>query len=163
MVLYALYKDKKVNKRKEKNMKYFCEKCRIYFDEEEIISSSEYGMDIAMCPECHRELQECKECKICHNSFAEEERKVEDGVCEECLHSEDDNIDFWYGICSASGQVEDVSLNAVLTTAFTEDEMEEILLEELKKRHKENPEEYNCSRFVNDDTSWAAEQLKENY
>lgn len=143
-------------------MKYFCEKCQRCFEEEDIISSSEYGMFIPLCPECHGLLEEKEVCKICGQLYDCVDEKSNKEVCNKCLHEHDDDIDFWFGMCSANGITELVSINAVLFSAFTEDEIEEILLKELRKRCKENPKEYNCARFVDEDPEWAADMLKEN-
>ena len=62
--------------------------------------------------------------------------------------------------CLKLGEVskEDIKINSLLVTMFTQAEIEEILICELKEAEKTAP--VDCSSFVYDDLDWFGETLR---
>lgn len=115
-----------------------CINCGSLLEEEDL--KTEIDRDTlepyGFCPFCDSdEIIEVKECDECGCYFSEEGLHGYDHqVCIGCISKRRHDLDF----CKAVGDEEQdqVSLNGFLLEMFDEDEIEEILLRELKDRHK---------------------------
>lgn len=79
--------------------------------------------------EAHNEYEEeLFECELCGGRELEED--INNGVCDRCLEKE---ISFIKAVEYGANRKEQVELNGFLFSQFTDREIEEILIEELKK------------------------------
>ena len=131
---------------------YKCLKCGHLFEEGEQRKITEsYGEEMYGCPLCGEPYEETLQCKICGSEHLEKELIGE--VCEECIDEYKKDIDVCYKI--GKNDFDSINLNCFLSTMFTVEEIEQILLEKLKK------EKADCSEFVDADIYWFAERLAE--
>ena len=108
------------------------------------------------CPNCRGNFEKTVSCKICGKKCLKD--KLINDVCEECINKNKENIDLCFEI--AESENEKIELNCFLTSVFTKDEIEEILLERLKLSKKIS-HKLNFDDFVNQDKSWFAERMIE--
>ena len=131
-----------------------CCKCGKILDENELSSYEDdrgefWGTPcsetISCCPYCggdeFEEVHECPECGRYHEYS---------GTCDDCLLETAGDIDLWMNISKNMGTTESVKINSMLAYYFTEEEIEEILLKELKQHD-------DCKEYIKDDTNWARE------
>lgn len=112
---------------------FICADCGRLVDENEVYVSTEsrgecWGtpcyIKVNVCPHCGGELEEATECVVCGGWSSEDT-----GICDDCLGklTTDEN-------CLDIGEenLEKIKINGFLYSAFTEDEINNILWEKLK-------------------------------
>ena len=107
-----------------------------------------------LCPVCgSSENEETKQCLICGSEHLDEE--LFGGVCEECIDERRKDFDTCYNI--SKGEKQEIKINDLLASLFTESEIEEILVEYVKKNWKDA----DCSQFIDSDPFWFGNKLAE--
>ena len=141
-------------------MAYQCLECGHVFDEDEAWEWREdHGFDdcyyegFSGCPCCGGSYEEMEVCEICGEEFLPDE--LHGGVCHDCI--EDYRYDFELCHKIAKKEKEEVNINCFLASMFEAEEIEEILLEELRKASKSG--KIDCSKFIEADCGWFAEML----
>lgn len=134
-------------------MTYKCLDCGHIFEEGEQLRWVEsHGEEMQGCPKCNGAFEETKQCAICDGEFLPVE--LNGGVCDECIQKEKHNIKFCFELGEQIGKTE-IKINPFLAEMFTDNEIERILLDELKK------ENADCSPFINEDKMYFGEKLQE--
>ena len=146
--------------------KYKCGKCGILLDDGDIQVRSSYLCEYGECAEyedigvCHvcgcDELLEVEECRVCGEwhiaARGYDDVQMYDGICENCLSQA--TVEECVKIAEVEGK-HMVEINAFLASSFTAAEIEEILVEVLKR----SPQGAVAS-YVNGDPEWFAEQYE---
>ena len=141
-------------------MAYRCLDCGRVFEEGEQSYWSEsrgeyWGMpcweEMVGCPFCGGDYEETTPCDICGGGYEKEE--LSGGVCKHCIDEYRKNFDVCYevSICETTP----IEINSLLASLFEPSDIEAIL----KKYIKENCQDIDCSRFINEDISWFGEML----
>ena len=146
---------------------YKCEHCGAFFDEPTMETLWEYRgecfgdasnerVSVCKCPECGTSgmITEAEVCVVCGKPYLWGE--TESSICPNCMMSHC-NIDFCYD--AGKTYNEDVELNGFLASMFSKEEIEEILLRELKKANETMP--INCISFIQQDPSWFSDRVIE--
>jgi hypothetical protein len=107
------------------------------------------------CPHCGGGFEEAVECSICGEMHPLSEDT--NGVCADCIDSKADDLEFCYKV--SQGEKIGVEINLLMFYLFTEEEMNEILMEAARKR--KDCEGVSCASFINDRREWFAEKLEE--
>lgn len=143
---------------------YKCKKCgEVMMGEDITIVTENLGINkygehgeetYPVCPHCRSDrLIKLGECVIC----GEHTENEHDGLCDRCIEQYENNIDECFEI--GENSTESLDLNCFLASMFSRGEIEEILLEVLKR------DGVDCRRFIEEDPVWfgdrAAERLKE--
>ena len=142
-------------------MRYQCHECDRSFEEPDIITET-HGLDtppyekIAVCPYCKGYFEEMQECKICGEYFTEDE--LTSGVCDDCIYSHDTDIELLYRLGNEEDAKETVKLNGFIASVLTEEQINEIVMRELRILI-ELGAVCNGTEFIGSDKSWFAEQL----
>lgn len=145
-------------------MAYICLNCGHIFEEGEqahwIESRGEFwghacSESMSGCPLCHGEYEESKPCEICGSEHLEED--LNNGICDECINKYQYDVDVCYKI--GSNDTDTVDLNCFLASMFDKEEIEQILLKELKEAQKYK--KIDCKKFIEQDRSWFGERLAE--
>lgn len=149
-------------------MKLRCYGCGVLLDHNDTTTRPsylcEYGdvscyEDIEICPVCgSSELEEVEKCLVCGEYHIPEPRGYDDvpmyeGICEKCLCEASVETCAKIARCEGSHLVE---INAFLASAFTEAEIEAILIESAKKSPKGAVRAY-----VLEDPEWFAEKYND--
>ena len=139
-------------------MKYICLHCGHHFDGDEIVAKhydrATGTWDSEECPNCGSEyFEEAEKCDKCGEWHVAD--KVVNGMCEECLTkaATPQNAYEW-----GEQEKQGVELNGFIAWAFTADEIESILLNELMK-DKDLAAKY-ARDYCMDDSWMFAEYLK---
>lgn len=112
--------------------------------------------DIEICPVCgSSELEEVEACRVCGEYHIPAPRGYDDvqmyeGICEKCLCEASVETCVKIARCEGSHLVE---INAFLATAFTSEEIEDILIEALKRSPRKAVTDYALG-----DPEWFAEK-----
>lgn len=106
------------------------------------------------CPSCGGCFEEAKQCSHCDEWFFEDD-ELFDGLCEKCIYDHAD-IDTCFEIGNECRT--EIGINGFLYSMFNVEQIEEILIRELKEA---NPSESQIAHFIEEDKDWFAEQLKE--
>lgn len=147
-------------------MAYKCLECGHIFEEGEQAELEEkYGLDTppyekwSGCPLCRGDYEEAVKCECCGAEFLEEE--LTDGVCEDCLEQEKDTYRYNPQKCYelSKDETAKVEINYFLSCMFTERQIEEILLLNIRKASALMP--IDCSAFMDADKSWFEERIIE--
>jgi hypothetical protein len=146
---------------------YKCLECGHIFEDEEAKKVEEhhpYGMGYATetffcCPLCNGSYEETKKCKNCGGEFLEDELK--DGFCEDCIEEIKDEYRYNPQKCYeiSKDETAKVEINYFLSCMFTEKQIEEILLLNIRKASALMP--IDCSAFMNADSSWFEDRIIE--
>lgn len=88
------------------------------------------------CPVCKGDYEEMEKCPVCNGEYAEDDFKG--GVCKNCY---DEAMSYRHDLkaCYKASQhfdKEKVEINTLLTTQFTESEINMILFKELSTQHR---------------------------
>ena len=133
-------------------MKNKCEYCGLEFEDWEIEKEEEYGIGWDVCPRCKSgDFFKIRECAICG-----EEHKVDElhgGVCVDCINKYRKNFDVCYG--TSRCETVTYNLSAIFATLLTDDEIDSILREHIKK-HKPD---IDCSVWIDGDLDSFGEKL----
>ena len=81
------------------------------------------------------------------------EDELNGGVCEECIDKYRHDFKTCYKI--SSGYIQAVEINELLASLFDASDIEQILVEHIKKRCPD----IDCSEFIDSDISWFGENL----
>ena len=149
-------------------MAYKCLECGNIFDEGEQANWSEsrgefWGVasseNMSGCPLCKGEFEETIPCAICGSEHLAEE--LSGGVCNDCIDEYKHDVDVCFNI--GAEDTESVELNCFLTSIFSKEEIEEILLAVLQERNGFMRSFVNdlCEKFVENDRNWFGERLAE--
>lgn len=141
-------------------MRYECHRCEKRFEEPDFVTEK-HGLDtppyekVAVCPYCHGYFEEMYQCEICGEWFTDGE--LTSGVCDECIYQHDTDIELLYKLGNEEDVKETVTLNGFVASVLTEEQINEILMRELRTIN------YACyingTEFIGSDKSWFAEQL----
>ena len=106
------------------------------------------------CPICGGAYEETKPCVVCKSEQLDDD--LYGGICKSCLAEYENDLE----TCLKLGAIdkEEIEINSLLVTMFTQSEIEEILIRELKGAEKLSP--VDCSSFVYDDLEWFGEALR---
>lgn len=143
---------------------YKCYDCGHIFDkgEEEkwFEVVGEYGgrsclEELVGCPLCRGQFGVTEKCAICGSEHLS--HVLHGDVCDECVDLYKHDID----ICFEIGKKykESIELNCFLSSVFSKEEIEEILLQHLKESPNQDVVESDCEKFVFADVDWFAGQL----
>ena len=94
--------------------------------------------------------EEYEICQICGGTVEKDE--MHGGVCNECIEKHGNNIDTCYEIGKKCK--DKVAINCFLASMFTDEEIEELLLEALRRA------DADCSEFIEGDKEWFGEALQ---
>lgn len=136
--------------------RYQCHECDRKFEEPDIIKEhhgTEDYEEFGVCPYCKGYFEPMKECKICGEYFTEDE--LTSGVCDDCIYQHDTDHELCYRLGEKS--TESVSINSFLASAFTDEQINEILYHRLKEISRIT--NINCYDYIESDKGWFAEQL----
>lgn len=140
--------------------RYQCHECDRRFEEPDIITET-HGMTdgscekIGVCPYCKGYFEEMQECKICGEWCTDDE--LTSGVCDECIYTHTSNIELCYKFGDEEEAKETIKLNGLVASMFTEEQINEILINQLRSFNKIGF--VSCVEFIGSDKSWFAEQL----
>ena len=132
-----------------------CNRGHLFEEEDKAVWIETYGEfqeEETGCPYCYENYEEAKHCFLCGRHYTEDE--LTEGVCDDCLNSFNNNIDVCFEV--GSKESKDIALNSMLVELFNSEQIEEILLRELKEAGK-----IDCSAFINSDKEWFVENLLE--
>lgn len=152
-------------------MAYKCLECgHIFEDGEQAEWEEDHGFEtppyekMSGCPICKGDYEETSCCSICKGEFLQYE--LTDGVCEDCVEELKDEYRYNPQKCYelSKDETEKVEINYFLSCMFTEKQIEEILLLNIRKASALMP--IDCSAFISADKSWfegrVVEEVKEN-
>jgi hypothetical protein len=141
-------------------MRYECHNCGRRFEEPDFVVER-HGLDtppyekVAVCPYCHGYFDEMYQCKICGEWNTDGE--LTSGVCDECIYQHDTDIELLYKLGNEEEAKETVTLNGFVASVLTEEQINEILMRELRTINYAGY--VNGTEFIGSDKSWFAEQL----
>lgn len=139
-----------------------CLECgRVFADHEAEVFEETFDLErgpfqyYRACPSCGRvEFEEAVECSICGKMHALSEDTK--GVCADCIDGKADDLEFCYK--ASQGEKIGVEINLLMFYLFTEEEINDILMEAARKRKA--CEGVSCASFINDNREWFAEKLE---
>ena len=141
-------------------MRYECHRCEKRFEEPDFVTEK-HGLDtppyekVAVCPYCYGYFEEMYQCEICGEWFTDGE--LTSGVCDDCIYQHDTDYELCYKLGNEEDIKESVSINGFVASVFTEEQINEILMREL--RNIKDITNISCIEFIGSDKSWFAEQL----
>lgn len=146
---------------------YKCLECGSTFDEGKIYEEAVGKYGDAECYESHRgcpmcggDYEELYECEICGAEILAGESNG--GVCEECIENHGHDIDVCVSIGKASK--DEIKINSFLACVFSENDIEMILIEHLKKhvqltRFFSDEIKAKIKDYIESDKDWFGEML----
>lgn len=141
---------------------YECNRCGLRF-EKYVVAEEKHGLGyppyekIAACPHCHGTFEELEKCEICGEWHTQDE--ITNGVCDKCIYSFDSDIEFCYTLGNEEESTECVSINGFIASVLTNEQINEILIKELRIAFSIGA--FNCNDFIDGDKSWFADKIKE--
>ena len=148
-------------------MAYKCLECGHIFERGEEDSWSEYRgecfgfaayEEMSGCPLCQGVFEETVPCGICGSEHLLEELNGA-SLCDECFDYYKDDFEMCYEIAKSNKCK--VKINGLLASIFTENQIEEILVDYVKNEIKGADLKKFVSDFVEADVSWYVEMLEE--
>ena len=147
---------------------YKCLDCGHIFEEGEQArwseSRGEYwgapcSEEMSGCPLCKGDYEETVCCSVCNGNFLEEE--LNGGICESCVDEIKSQYRYNPQKCYelSKGETEKIKINCFLACMFTEKQIEEILLLNIRKASALMP--IDCSAFMDADKSWFEDKIVE--
>jgi hypothetical protein len=141
-------------------MTYICLDCGHIFEEGEEARWSEsrgefWGVasyeNMSGCPKCKGNYAKASSCKKCGSAHLEDE--LNGGVCDDCINEYRKDFDACYkmALCEQT----EIKINSLLATLFCESDIEQILIEHIKK----NFPNIDCSEYIDSDIYWFGEQI----
>ena len=111
------------------------------------------------CPLCCGEYEKTVHCISCGGNFLEEE--LRNGVCESCIEEIKNQYRYNPQKCYelSKDETSKVEINYFLSCMFTEKQIEEILLLNIRKASALIP--IDCSAFMDADKSWFEDKIVE--
>ena len=140
--------------------RFQCHECDRRFEEPDFVTER-HGLEsppyekMAVCPYCKSYFEMMYQCKICGEWFADEE--LTSGVCDDCIYQHDTDYELCYKLGNEETAQEKISINGFVASVFTEEQISEILMREL--RNIKDITNISCIEFIGSDKSWFAEQL----
>ena len=131
-----------------------CHNCGRRFKEPDIVTEP-HGEKVGVCPFCHGYYEAVYPCRICGEHFTDDE--LTSGVCDECIYQHDTDCELCYRLGNEEEAKETISINGFVASVFTEEQITEILMKEL--RNANDIGSVSCIKFIGSDKSWFAEQL----
>ena len=109
------------------------------------------------CPLCKGEYEKTVCCSVCGGNFLEDE--LNEGVCENCIEDAKSKYRYNPQKCYelSKDETAKVEINYFLSCMFTEKQIEEILLLNIRKASALMP--IDCSAFIEADKSWIEEKI----
>ena len=147
-------------------MAYKCLECGHIFEEGEQVEWEEtHGLETppyekwSGCPLCKGAYEETVRCSICKGEFLQEE--LTDGCCEDCVEQLKDEYRYNPQKCYeiSKDETSKIEINYFLSCMFTEKQIEDILIENIRKASSLVP--IDCSAFLEADRSWVEEKIIE--
>lgn len=147
-------------------MAYKCLECgHIFEDGEQEEWEETHGLEtppyekMSGCPLCKGSYEETVHCSVCGGNFLDEE--LTGGVCEDCVEEMKDQYRYNPQKCYeiSKDETAKVEINYFLSCMFTEKQIEDILLLNIRKASALIP--IDCSAFMDADKSWFEERIVE--
>lgn len=150
-----------------------CVECGHVFSEYELSTWEESRGDhfgipcyekMSGCPICEGDYEDVVECDICGENHLV--RELTGGVCEDCIKTYQHDVDMHFKV--GANDTDSIELNCFLASVFTKEDIELILLNELKSRkgYAKKQVESDCERFIEYNrewfAAWLAEEVKKN-
>ena len=138
-----------------------CESCGAVFEYAATKMEPDTGWIEESCPECgSRYIMKAAKCKRCDDWVSEDSAfgYGDSVICEDCLQEANGDLDLLYR--ATKDEYEDFELPVLFRTFFTDDEINEILMRELKACHEQIPRDTKAfvRRYANE---IAEEMVKE--
>ena len=114
-----------------------CENCGAVFEYPATIRERDTGYIEESCPECGcRYIMKAAFCQVCRDYVPEDEcfGYGSNTVCMDCLQERSGDLDILYA--ATKDECEEFELPVLFRTFFTDDEINEILMRELKACHE---------------------------
>ena len=130
-----------------------CESCGAVFEYPATKMERDTGCVEASCPECGSEyITNAVKCQRCEEWVSEDSAFGYGNivVCEDCLQESNGDLDLLYR--ATKDECEDFELPVLFRTFFTDDEIREILMRELKACHEQIPRDTKAfvRRYANE-------------
>ena len=147
-------------------MSFKCVSCgHIFEDGEQAEWEEKHGLDtppyenFSGCPLCRGEYEETVKCKCCGADFLEEE--LTSGFCDDCVGELKEQYRYNPQKCYelSKDETAKVEINYFLSCMFTEKQIEEILLFNVRRASALMP--IDCSAFLEADRSWLEDKIIE--
>lgn len=119
-----------------------CESCGAVFEYADSRMDNETGCIEERCPECDGSyIMQAVKCQVCGEWVPEDDTFGFGStiVCEDCVEKERWDLDLLYA--ATKEECEEFALPMLFRTFFTDDEITEILMRELKACHAQVPRE----------------------
>ena len=138
-----------------------CESCGAVFEYADGRTDRDTGYTEELCPECgSRYIMKATRCKRCEEWVSEDSAfgYGSSVICEDCLQEANGDLDLLYN--ATKDTCEEFELPVLFRTFFTDDEIREILMRELKACHEQIPRDTKAfvRRYANE---IAEEMVKE--
>lgn len=147
-------------------MAYKCLECGHIFEEgEQAEWEEDHGLETppyekwSGCPLCKGAYEETHSCSICGGEFLLDE--LNDDICDCCVEALKDEYRYNPQRCYeiSKDETSKVEINFFLSCMFTEKQIENILIENIRKASSLVP--IDCSAFMEADKSWFEERIVE--
>ena len=130
-----------------------CEGCGAVFEYPSTQMDNDTGCIESKCPECGcRYIMQAAFCKVCEDHVPEDEcyGYGSNTVCMDCLQERSGDLDLLYA--ATKDECEEFDLPVLFRTFFTDDEINEILMRELKACHAQIPRDTKAfvRRYANE-------------
>lgn len=130
-----------------------CESCGAVFEYPATSMEQDTGYVEERCPECHSTyIMKAAKCKRCEEWVSEDSAFGYGGnvICEDCLQKANGDLDLLYA--ATKDECEDFELPVLFRTFFTDDEIYEVLMRELKACHEQIPRDTKAfvRRYANE-------------
>lgn len=130
-----------------------CESCGAVFEYPATKTDNDTGYVEESCPECGSEyITNAVKCQRCEEWVSEDSAFGYGNivVCEDCLQEANGDLDLLYE--ATKDECEDFDLPVLFRTFFTDDEIREILMRELKACHEQIPRDTKAfvRRYANE-------------
>ena len=139
-----------------------CESCGAVFEYAASQMDNETGYIEQFCPECHSTyIMQAVKCEYCGDWVAEDDAfGFGHTVCEDCLNEQREDLDLLYE--ATKDDVTEFDLPELFRTFFTDDEIYEVLMRELKACHEVSRRDTKnfVRRFANEIADKMVEEME---
>lgn len=129
-----------------------CESCGAVFEYADGRTDRDTGYTEELCPECGSTvITKAVKCQVCEDWVSEDDAfGFIHTVCENCINEERGDLDLLYK--ATKDECDDFDLPVLFRTFFTDDEIMEILMRELKACHEQIPRDTKnfARRYANE-------------
>ncbi|MBQ5889744.1 MAG: hypothetical protein IIW73_02175 [Clostridia bacterium] len=144
-------------------MMWHCNDCgqNHYYDEIVVRRDTDTKETSITCPSCGSDnLTEAEPCEVCGECYPIEDLYgYNHRVCRDCIERKNGDIDFFADVGKESGCDVEYSLNSFLASFFSKEELEDLMIAELKNRASIRP--VDCSEYLKYNMEDAADVLAE--